>query len=290
MIPNVEYSCPQNLKELLEQLAHAGETGKIIAGGTDVIPALRQRSPRFVRVKKLIDIRKIDELHRVEQTEKGLSIGSGVTFSEITRHPVIQEKFPLLAQAASRVGSVQIRNRATIAGNIVNNAPCADSVPPLLVYNANLVVLSNNGERVIPVAEFLAAPYRTNLQTDEIVTRIELSNIAAGYRGEFYKLGRRRAVAISRITLAVLAKVENNTIEDIRIASGAVTPVAKRFFDLEKNVIGKEFSKELCIHLSRELGKSVMEITGLRYSSAYKLPVVQQMFYQLLRRIETGNR
>ncbi len=290
MIGEISYYSPEKLEELVNLLNKFGESAKIIAGGTDVITALRQKSARFVRVNKLLDVRKVAPLHEIKIYSDKVSIGSAVTFSEICKNKHLQENFPLLIDAASRIGSVQIRNRATIGGNLVNNAPCADSAPPLLVYNANLVIFSAKGERKVSLSEFLTSPYRTQLETNEVVTHIEIPSLPANYRGEFYKLGRRRAVAISRITLAVLAKIENDTIEDIRIASGAVTPVAKRFFDLEKNVIGKEFSKELCIHLSRELGKSVMEITGLRYSSAYKLPVVQQMFYQLLRRIETGNR
>lgn len=285
MIPNIEYFCPESLQEIAVMMHNFGEEARILAGGTDIIPALRHKSARFARVKKLIDIKNIPALHRIKEEKNSLRIGSAVTFTEIVENSLINERFPLLAQAASRIGSVQIRNRATIGGNLVNNAPCADSAPPLLVYNAEITVLSPNGVKKVPLSDFLSSPYRTQLSNGEIVTEIEIPFLDDDYRGEFYKLGRRRAVAISRISLAILAKIERAKVQDLRIASGAVTPIAKRFFDLEKEALGKKLDKSFSKKLAQELGRQVLEITGLRYSTAYKLPVVQQLFYQLLRKI-----
>ncbi|MDW7680069.1 MAG: FAD binding domain-containing protein, partial [bacterium] len=226
----------------------------------------------------------------VELCSDGIVIGSAASFSEILKNELINHHFPLLSTAASRVGSVQIRNRATIGGNFVNNAPCADSVPSLLVYDAEIRIRSVEAERAVSLANFLLKPYQTQLRSDEVVTQIRLPFLSEIYLGGFYKLGRRRGVAISRITLAVLMKLVESKIDDIRIASGAVTPIGKRFVSLEQFARGKTVSDHLYRELARMLGNEILDATGLRWSSAYKLPVIQQMFYQQLQHIyQTGN-
>ncbi|MEW6653632.1 MAG: FAD binding domain-containing protein, partial [Bacteroidota bacterium] len=226
------------------------------------------------------------ELKRIEEKDGAISIGSAATFSEICNNKIVVEKLPLLKKAASMVGSRQIRNRATIAGNFVNNAPCADTVPALLVYDASIEIISLNSVKIISLQEFLKGPYQTQLQKEELVTRIFIPPKVQCYIGEFYKLGRRRAVAISRLTLAVLIEMSKREIVDIKIASGAVTPIGTRFPKLEEFAKGKMMTDILCKELAKKMGEEVLSVTGLRWSSAYKLPVVQQMFYQLLKGLE----
>ncbi|UCE07118.1 MAG: hypothetical protein JSW07_03520 [bacterium] len=131
--------------------------------------------------------------------------------------------------------------------------------------------------------QFLSKPYETQLEPEELVTQVVLPIPSYDYEGDFYKLGRRRGVVISRITLALLLKIESMKIQDIRIASGAVTPIGLRFQELEEFARGKNINDDLFKILAQKLGQSILHKTGLRWSSAYKLPVVQQMFYQLLR-------
>ncbi len=285
MIPAIEFSRPNRINEALSLLAENQGQARIIAGGTDMIPGFQQGAARFQHIKKLIDINQIAELKIIEQDDQNIIIGADITFSELTKSPLIQKHFPLLTKASSTIGSVKIRNRATIGGNFCNNAPCADSVPPLLVYDASIKIRSLNGERKISLQEFLLKPYQTQLASDELVTQIILPILPNGYRSEFYKLGRRRGVAISRITLAVLLKIIDQKIKDIRIASGAVTPIGVRFSELEDFARGKVISDELFKILTQQLGQSILDKTGLRWSSAYKLPVVQQMFYQILSKV-----
>ena len=285
MIKEFDFIRPADLDEALGILAAGDEAFKPLAGGTDIVPGLQQGSHRFAGIKKLVDIHHLPELNTVRETETGISIGAAVSFTAIQHNPLIREHFPLLAKAVSTIGSVQIRNRATIAGNFVNNAPCADSVPPLLVYDAEIRIQSAERERKLGLEEFLVKPYRTQLQPDELVTEILLPAPPAGYRGDFYKLGRRRGVAISRITLALLLKMQQETIEDIRIAAGAVTPIGKRFPGLEDFAKGKKTTSDFLKELAQKLGQKVLDTTGLRWSTPYKLPVTQQMFYQLLQGI-----
>jgi len=285
MIPAIAYIRSEKIEEVVSLLAQNQGESCVIAGGTDLIPGFHQGSSRFQNIKKLIDINQIEELKIIEKDDQKIIIGAGLTFSELEKSSIILDHFPLLAKAASTVGSVQIRNRATIGGNFCNNAPCADSVPPLLVYDAQIRVRSEKHEREIPLQQLLSKPYQTQLKPDELVTQIVLPLRFEDYRSDFYKLGRRRGVAISRITLALLMKIENLTIQDIRIASGAVTPIGVRFPVLEDFARGKQINDDLFKEMAQKLGQSILDKTGLRWSSDYKLPVVQQMFYTQLKMV-----
>ena len=286
MMPSLEIITPKNLNDALNLLSSKEKNIHIIAGGTDVVPGLNQESNRFKDIRLLIDINRIPEVKGIHSDKEKISIGAAETFSDVLQNETVEKKFPLLWKAVSTIGSVQIRNRATIAGNFVNNAPCADTVPVLLVYNATIEIESQSSKREIGLNDFLSAPYKTKLNPDEIVTRINIPFPSNEFKGDFYKLGRRRAVAISRITLALLMNSNDKIINEIRIASGAVTPIGTRFFDLEKFAKGKKTDDEFMKQLSGKLGEQIIQVTGLRWSSEYKLPVVQQMFYQLLKGIE----
>jgi len=260
------------------------DNSRILAGGTDIVPGFIQQSSRFTSITNLIDINCIADLKAIKNVDGQVSIGSAITFAEIMKNELIQTHFPLLTKAASTVGSIQIRNRATVVGNFVNNAPCADSVPPLLVYDASIKIISPNGERNIPLNEFLLNPYETQLKKNECVTEIIIPAPKENFIGDFYKLGRRSAVSISRISLAFLMHEENKFIKEFKIASGAITPIGKRFYEIENAFVGKEISSETFMEIASTLGEKVLETTGLRWSTDYKLPVVQQMLYQLLER------
>lgn len=281
MIPNIEYFTPKTIAEALLLLSEQ-ENIKIIAGGTDVITGFHQESSRFIKTGALIDINRIPELHQISETTGSVLIGAACTFTQVVNSPVIQKEFPLLVKASSGVGSLQIRNRATIGGNFVNNAPCADSVPALLVYNAQITIQSIAGSRTMPLQEFLLRPYITQLACNEMVTEITLDKLSGTYHGSYYKLGRRRGVAISRITVAALLNVIDETIVDIRFASGAATPIGMRFPEIEALAMNQRVSDDLLRNLAIQTGELVLERTGLRWSTAYKLPVLQQLCYQEL--------
>lgn len=282
MIPKFDYIRPQNIQETISVLAHYRADARLIAGGTDIMPGFRQESARFKDIKVMVDIHHLPELKTIEKSATHFILGAGVTFSQLAAHAEIHVLFPILVKAALGVGSVQIRNRATLAGNFVNNAPCADTVPPLLVYQAVIRIASQTNQREMPLAQFLLSPYHTQLCPDEMVTHILLPIPTVSFRGDFFKLGRRRAVAISRISLALLADIRDGVFHELRLASGAITPIGKRFERIEQLALQKEAKTETYKKLAKELGKEILEQTGLRWSTPYKLPVVQQAFYQLL--------
>lgn len=290
MIQQFKYISPKSLMTLLKLLDQERNGTKILAGGTDIIPGFHIESRRFQDINLLVDIKKIESLKKIVDRKDFVEIGASITFSDLIESEIVQKNFPLLASAAEKVGSVQIRNRATVVGNFVNNAPCADSVPPLLVYNASIELCSLNKKRVIPLEKFLLKPYSTAIKKNEIVTKILIPKLNSNFRGEFYKLGRRRAVAISRISLAVLLSLENGLIDELRIASGAITPIGVRLHKIEKYAKGHVASDDTFKEISRMVGEEVLNITGLRWSSEYKIPVVQQLLYQLLIRLSENEK
>lgn len=281
-IPQLNYYRPKTLEQLKNYLKDFQYNSRILAGGTDFVPGFVQKSHRFNSITHLIDINFISELKAITLADGFISIGSAVTFSEITKNELINKFFPLLAKAAQTVGSLQIRNKATVVGNFVNNAPCADSVPPLLVYDTSIKIVSPENEKIITLNEFLLNPYETQLNKNECVTEIRIPILIKNYLSDFYKLGRRSAMSISRITLAFLLFEEKKVIKEFRIASGAITPIGKRFFELENLFIGRELNSDTFMEIAGKLGEHILKTTGLRWSTSYKLPVVQQMLYQLL--------
>ncbi|MBU0558858.1 MAG: FAD binding domain-containing protein [Bacteroidetes bacterium] len=287
MIHELKLAKPSSLDEVKRILS--SENSKIIAGGTDIVPGFHIESVRFKNISSLIDINSIAELKEIKIIENEIQIGSAATFSSIVNSKIISENLPLLAKAASQIGSKQIRNRATIAGNFINNAPCSDSIPPLLVYDAEILLESEKEKRRIPLAEFLVSSYKTKIQPNEILTKIIIPNRYMNFHGLFYKLGRRRGVAISRITFAVLVRLENEIVTDFKFASGAITPIGKRFHEIEKTIIGKRVNEIEVKLTSRNIGEEILNITGVRWSTTYKIPVLQQAVYQSIKKLLSGN-
>jgi len=285
MIPDLEILSPGSVKEVVELLSKNKPGTRLLAGGTDIIPGFQIDSKRFRDINYLIDLAGVDELKRISESDDEVTIGAACSFNEISRNKIVKGNLPLLSEAANTIGNPQIRNRATIAGNFINNAPCADSVPPLLVYDALLEISSGEATRRTSLEETLLIPYKTSLLPNEIVTKIIIPKKSKNYYGTFYKLGRRRGVAISRITLAILLLIEDDKIKDIKIASGAITPIGMRLHELEESCIGKSPGKELFKEVSKNLGKKILDVTGLRWSSHYKVTVIQQMLYQLLEKL-----
>jgi len=285
MIPDIEILSPGSINDVVELLSKNKPGTRLLAGGTDIIPGFQIDSKRFLHIDCLIDLGGVDEMKRISESDDEVTIGAACTFTEISKNKIVKDNLPLLTEAANTIGSPQIRNRATIAGNFINNAPCADSVPPLLVYDALLEKISNEGKQRTSLEETLLVPYQTTVKLNEVVTKIIIPKKRKIYYGTFYKLGRRRGVAISRITLALLLLVEDDKIKDMKIASGAVTPIGMRLRELEESCIGKSPGKELFKEVSKNLGKKILDVTGLRWSSHYKVKVVQQMLYQLLEKM-----
>ena len=222
------------------------------------------------------------ELRRIESTAQELIIGAGCTYTDLRNHPLVAQEFPLLARAASWTGSIANQNRGTLGGNIVNASPAADSLPALMVYEAELLLASARGTRRIPYVDFHTGYKQTRLAADEIVSAIALQPRFAGYYSYSRKVGTRNAQAIAKLCLAGLGKISDNKIEDVRLAIGsmAVTPVRLR--RTEEVLLGRAWSAALVGEARQALEAEVAPIDDIRSSAAYRLHVAGNLLQEFL--------
>src|SRR6202167_2229187 len=206
---------PGNLAAVLELMAHEPGVWLPIAGGTELMV---QYGAGRLGARKLVSLWGLPELRRIERTEQELIIGAGCTYSDLRKHPVVAQEFPLLSRAASWTGSIANQNRGTLGGNIVNASPAADSLPSLMVYEAELLLASVRGTRRLPYVEFHTGYKQTMLAPDEIISGSALQPRFAGYHAYSRKVGTRNAQAIDKLCLAGLGRPPDNKIEPLRVA------------------------------------------------------------------------
>ena len=279
-----QFYTPRSIDDALAFLSNNGEQTKIIAGGTDLIPSLRQEDlqPAFV-----LNILEIGNLRGITEQDHRIRIGPTTTFTEMVESAVLNRHFPSLVQAAAFVGSPQIRNRGTIGGNIVTASPAADVLPAVLALDGELELQSKrSGTRYSPLSRAIAAPYKPLFQPDEILTGIILSKLNPEARSTFLKLGRRNAMARARMNLTVvLGMNREKVITEMRIVPGAVMPVARRMERAEKALLGKKPDPPVVDAAAEALAKEMVEVTGTRWSTEYKFHVLQNLFKGVLVRL-----
>ena len=230
----MSYSAPTSLAAALDALA-AGDV-RILAGGTDFYPALRDRPVTF----PVLDVGRIEGLRGITRTESGgWRIGATTTWTDILRAD-LPPAFDGLKAAAREVGSVQIQNTGTVIGNLCNASPAADGVPPLLTLNASVELASVAGFRVLPLAGFITGVRKTACRPDELVTAILIPGQPAAARSAFLKLGSRAYLVISIAMVAVvIVPDDGGRIAEARVAVGACSPVARRLPALEQALLGQ---------------------------------------------------
>ena len=280
MISPFDYKTPKTLQEACHLLWEACGKAKVIAGGTDLVVGLRNgdQNPQL-----LMDITNLKELRGIEESYGTLSIGAAVSHSEIASSPLVRQYGNVLSDAASEIGSPQIRNLGTIGGNIVNASPAADTLPPLLVLDATGKVASQEGEREVPVAQLIKGPYETTLQPHEILVRITFKKVPKNMKGCFVRLARREAMAIARMSVALLIQMQEGQVKDIRIAPGAVLPTPQRLEEVEEFLKGRFPDGELLRVASRKVSETMIRRSGIRPSTSYKAPVVEALFVRAMR-------
>jgi CO/xanthine dehydrogenase FAD-binding subunit len=281
MIPPFGYQSPETLTEACRVLGEWGSRGKIIAGGTDLVISLRKGE---AQPQILIDVTRIPELRRIEDAEGKIRIGAAVTHGEIASSKLIQQYGKVLSDAASWVGSPQVRNLGTIGGNIVNASPAADTLPPLMVLEATGRVLSPGGSKEVPLAELFRGPYQSSLNPDELLVRVSFPKLASDFRTGFIRLARRAAMAISRMSVAVVLRMarREDRIEEVRISVGAVTPTPHRMSEVESILKGKTPDEGTMKKAAQCLSGTMVRWSGVRPSTAYKAPVVEALFLRCM--------
>ncbi len=282
MIPPFDYKTPKTLQEACDLLWGARGKAKLIAGGTDLLIGLRSGA---IHPRCLLDLTHIAELRRIEEKDGTILIGAAVTHSEIASSPLVKKYGKVLSDAASEIGSPQIRNLGTIGGNIVNASPAADSLPPLMVLNAVGKIVSGEGEREVPLDQLFKGPYETNLKPHEILVHVAFEKLSPVMRSSFVRLARREAMAIARMSVAVVLRIEKlmNLIEDIRISPGAVTPRPQRMPEVEDFLKGKSPDEAILKIASQKVSGVMVRTSGVRPSTPYKAPVTEALFLRAMR-------
>jgi carbon-monoxide dehydrogenase medium subunit/xanthine dehydrogenase FAD-binding subunit len=275
------YIVPGSVTEAVEALHEYGGSARVLAGGTDLLVEWRHPGVRMPAV--VVDISRIESLRGISLEGRDILLGPLTTHGKLMRSDVIWSGAPLLASAASMIGSPQIRNRGTLGGNIMNGAPCADTVPPLIALGATVTLSSVAGDRECHLSGFFNRPYATIASGEELLTRIRFQALPPGTKTSFVKLGRRNALSISRLSVAAVVSVDDaDVIIDARIVPGAVHPVWKRVMEAENLLIGRSPSRTLFAEAGRVLSEVAIRETGRRWSTEYKEPVIAALVRRAL--------
>lgn len=279
---NLNYLKPDSLKQALEWMDQYAGKIKPLAGGTDLMVQLREEAKKLAAVEYMLDLDGLAELKGIDIGDKVISIGTMTTHSQVNFSPEIRKYAPFLSHACSTVGSPQMRNAGTVGGNICNGSPAADSLSPFVALNARMVLASVNGERKELVKDLYEGAGKLKLAPNEIAVRIEFDRID-DYSTAFIKLGRRKALAISRMNAAAAIKLAaDGTIEDVRLVPGCVFSVPDRVEKAEEFLRGKKPSLELFTECGKVVSGVMNDRTGIRWSTEYKQPVVEALSQRAL--------
>jgi carbon-monoxide dehydrogenase medium subunit len=279
----MEYLAPNNLKDALILLKKWRSRGELIAGGTNVIPELRAKT---LRKEILIDLSHLKNLSYIKEEKKRIRIGALTTMSEIATSKTIRSKACILSEAVWQIGNPLVRNRATIAGNLADASPAADSAVPLLVLEASIVVEKHKGKRKqIPINEFFMGVNKTVLKRNELIREIVFPKPAPSSRMVYSKLGLRNAMAISVVSVGVLAEMEKGRCNRARIALGAVAPTPRRAYGVENLLEGQAVTEELIDQCCEVIQKEIQPITDVRATLEYRRSMASVLLKRLLQQV-----
>ncbi len=273
-LPRFDYLVPKTLDEALSLLSQYKGRARVIAGGTDLVPKLKRReikAPEYI-----IDLKGIPDLDYIKyDAGSGLSIGALTTLHAVETSPIVREKFNVLFQAVESMASIQVRNRGTVAGNLCNAVPSADTAPALLTMEARLRLISPQGERIVNIEDFFTGPKETAAADDEILREIQVPDLPASSRGRYLKLTLRRAMDLAIVGVAVVAVPEDGVCKDMRIALGAVSPTPVRARKAEAAIKGQRLSDEVIERAAQFAAEECCPISDHRASVEYRTEMVK---------------
>ena len=271
--PKIEYFTPKTIEEARSLVLKYKGEAKIIAGGTDLVVQMKHKE---VLPRHIINIRGISGQDYIVHDEKeGLRIGAMATIRSIEVSPVVREKFNILAQAASELGSAQVRNRATIAGNLCNAAPSAETAPPLIVLGAKAKILGADGERTVLIENFFTGPGQTVLRPDEILVEIQVPNLLPRSSGVYIKHTIRKALDLAIVGVAVIVTLDGDTLSDVKIALGAVAPTPVRATRAEDVLRGNQIDDDLLQKAAQAAFNQCSPIDDIRSSAEYRCKMIK---------------
>lgn len=278
-VPGYDLRVPGSLSEALALLAREPGVWQPFAGGTDLMVLLEAgKLPhrRFLSVSRLPDLRGI------EVNDAEVILGALTTYTEIQNHPVLQAEFPLLCSAARETGSIATQNRGTIGGNIANASPAADSPPALLVYDAEVELVSQRGAHWSAYHGFHTGYKKMKFAADELLRAVRLPRRKKAWRQYYRKVGTRRAQAISKVCFAGAALLEDGKIADLRIALGSVAPLVLRAVQTEDALRGARVTPTVTAMALETLAREISPIDDIRSTARYRLRVAQNLLEEFL--------
>ena len=270
---------PGTLGGVLELLAAEPGAWTPIAGGTELMVAF---AAGRLAAPKLVNLWGIPDLRAIEVSPQNVVIGAAATFLDLRRHPVIASDLPLLAKAASWIGSVANQGRATLGGNLVNGSPAADSSPALLAYDAEVELISARGRRRVPYSAFHTG-YKSNvLAADELLYAIHLPRRFARHKQYLRKVGTRRAMAIAKVALGATALLEKGVIREIRLGAASLAPFPTRLAGTEAALLCQAITRETTQSARRALLAEVKPIDDIRSTAQYRSRVAVNLLDEFL--------
>jgi CO/xanthine dehydrogenase FAD-binding subunit len=270
---------PGSLGAVLDLLAAEPGEWTPIAGGTELMVAF---SAGRLNAPKLVSLWGIADLRAIETTPESISIGGAATFVDLRKHAVIAAELPLLARAASWIGSIANQSRATLGGNLVNGSPAADSSPALLAYDAQIEMISVRGSRRVPYSEFHTGYKRNVLAVDELLYAIHLPRRFARHVQYLRKVGTRRAMAVAKVALGATALIEQSVIREVRLAAASLAPYPTRLFATEATLLGRSLTRETVQAARHALLAEVQPIDDIRSTAEYRRRVAANLLEEFL--------
>jgi CO/xanthine dehydrogenase FAD-binding subunit len=271
-----EYIKPKDIVELTELLFQYKTKARILSGGTDLIVRIKDG---FEFPDLLIDIKGINELKELKFDKETLFIGACITFNELIDSNIVKDNYPLLWEAAKSVASTAIRNRATLVGNICSAVPSLDSGPALLIYEAEVILKSKDGERIVNINEFFTGPRKTVLKEDEFVYGVKVPHPKKKNGGAYVKLGRYNGEDLAQVGIGVLVLDGN----EYRVAHCAVGPVSARARKIENLLNGKKLNDSLIEEAKKLIEEEISPITDIRATKEYRMHMAKVMFERALK-------
>ena len=279
-----ELHAPIDLGDALSRLAREPGGWRLFAGGTDlmVLMAAQKLPPG-----RYLSLWGLPELRGIDVDTATIAIGALTTYTNVLQHPDLAADCPLLLAAARETGGVATQNRGTIAGNIANASPAADTPPALLVYDAQLELVSARGSRRVPYDRFHTGYKEMDLAADEIIKRIHVTREHRAWKTSYRKVGARRAQAIAKVCFAAGADVRSGVVHDVRVALGSVAPTVVRCRAVEDAVRGKQVTPEVVAAAAQALLRDIAPIDDVRSTAAYRRRVSQNLMADFLRKLSS---
>lgn len=281
------YYSVTSIEEAIDLLGQYGASARVVAGGTDLVIEL-ERGQR-PGVETLIDLTRVPGLDQIAVFGDAISLGPLVTHNHVVDSRVIRERALPLAQASWQVGAPQIRNRGTVAGNVITASPANDTITPLWALGAEVRLTSLRGERTLSFPEFYQGVRRTAMQPDELLTAITFPALAANERGIFLKSGLRKAQAIAVVNAAVILGFDGEEITSAKITLGSVAPTIIRAPEVEEFLIGKALDADVIREAARLAMSAATPIDDVRGSAVYRTEMVKVLVGRALRALAAGN-